>query len=444
MVSKILFIICLVSQTLLAQKINCSGKLLDKNSKAPIFGVGLTLENNVVCYSDEEGNFEFDIEKPKVNKIITFSHVSYVPARIVVSDFEKGAQTIALTESTTELEEVVVTPVKKIPQKNILKIAMKQFKTNSRAAPYWSEMNYKQSVLVDGVPKGYFECDGHIFMPGKNKSPWVYPMTIPNQIRRLNEDPRLMELNFYQNNGIPNDYVYVGSSFLSTLWFNYRLFEVVHPLSSEGRGAYDFKIIETSFQGDSDYYIIRFTQKEKIIIGGWNIRYMSGLLWIDKKDFNLKKVSPSFGYDKHCYNQYVINYNLIANKLYPVKIEVNNFDYRNASKQVSNLVKSGTFTFNKIDLIERKNYSRIYVSYLIYDLTEKYDKNYWKVHPLEDLKYKNHVMTILENSDWNTAFEKGAKEREYNENSNFSKRIKYFEKENLELEQIMKRDLNLK
>jgi len=215
-------------------------------------------------------------------------------------------------------------------------------------------------------------------------------------------------------------------------------------MSREGNGRYDFKIIQTSNQDDSDYYIIRFNQKKKIIEGGWNIRYVEGMLWIDKKDFNLKKTTSSFGYDRKSFNQFTINYSLIENKLYPVKIEVNSFDYRNAHKQTSNLVKSGTVTFNKIDLIARKNYSKLYVEYYCPYIDEKYDEKYWRAHPLEDLKYKNHVTTILGDNDWHTAFKKGAKEKEYRENSTIPPRIKYFEKSNTELEQILKRDLNLK
>src|SRR6478609_1130320 len=99
MINRALLLICLISQMLLAQKISCSGKLLDKNSQAPIFGVALTLDSNVVCYSDEAGNFAFETEKANSEKSIIFSHISYVSTNVLISNFEKEAQTISLTES---------------------------------------------------------------------------------------------------------------------------------------------------------------------------------------------------------------------------------------------------------------------------------------------------------------------------------------------------------
>lgn len=444
MTNKILFLICLVSQSLLAQKINCSGKLLDKNSRIPIFGVALTLDNNVVCYSDESGNFAFESDKTNTNKSVTFSHVSYVPVSILVSAFEKGTQTIVLTENTFELKEVVIARIKKIPQKDILKIAMKQFKSNYRTAPYWSAMNYKQTILNNGVPNGYLECDGHIFMQGKEKNPWVYSMIIPNQMRRINEDPKLVELDYYQGKGKPNPYIYIGSVTMRNHWLYYRQFEVMHPLSSEGKKYFDFKVDETSYRNDSDYFVVHFTQKKNMRFGGWTTRYMNGKLWINKEDFNLQKINTSFGYDKFTFNQYIVDYTLIENKLYPGKIEFNNYNYRNANNQISNLVKNGTITFTKIDIVPRKNYSKLYVNYVNYNVHENYDKKYWKTQPLEDIKYKNHLMTILGNTDWETAFETSAKQREYKENSVIPEAIKYFENYRIELEKIMKRDLNLK
>lgn len=442
MTNKILFLICLISQSLLAQKINCSGKLLDKNSQNPIFGVALTLDNNVVCYSDEVGNFAF--ESDNTNKSITFSHISYVPVSLVVSVFEKGAQTIALTENTFELKEVVVAPIKKIPQKDILKTAMKQFKNNYRTAPYWSEMNYKQAILYNGVPNGYLECDGHIFMQGKNKSPWIYPMIIPNQLRRINEDPKLVELDYYQGKGEPNPYNYIGTIYMSSHWLYYRHFEVMHPLSSEGNGYFDFKIEETSYRNDSDYFVVHFSQKKNMHFGGWTTRYMSGKLWINKGDFNLQKINTSFGFDKFTFNQYIVDYTLIENKLYPGKIEFNNYNYRNAKNEVSNLVKNGIVTFTKIDFVARKNYAIEYCCNLYsYDVEANYDQNYWKSHPLEGTKYKNYVMTILGNADWDAAFARGAKQFEYKKDFEISVK-EYFEKYRIELEKIMKRDLNLK
>ncbi len=89
MINKILLLICLISQTLLAQKVNCSGKLLNIFQSSH-FGVALTLDNNVVCYSDEEGKFDFETDRINLNKIINFIHISYVPNSILVSTFEKG------------------------------------------------------------------------------------------------------------------------------------------------------------------------------------------------------------------------------------------------------------------------------------------------------------------------------------------------------------------
>lgn len=433
-------------------KLTFAGTVLDNDFNYPIFGADIMLDDKTICFSNENGKFTFELDASFSNESITIKHQSFNPIQISLSSFEKKTKTIELTRKITELDEVVITVSKEeLSLNDILKQASIQFKNLYRYKPYWSGLNYKQAIYDNGVPDGYLEFDGHIFMTGEIKKTFAQgssPITIPNEMRRLNENPEISDLEFLGKDKKENPFVYIGSNFMVTHWDNYQLFEIFHPLTSKGKRYFDFSIEKKQPLEDGlEYYIISFKQKKQISNSGWPITHMKGEIWLRKDSFVLRKINVEFknGWQKN-YIRYDIDYTIIENKIYPNTIGLTSYKYISNKSENHNIVKKGLVKFIDIDSTIRPNYSLKYggrTATVFHDVHEKYNPEYWENRQLENLSFKNDVLSILGNKEWRVAFKEGAKQREYKENSGAARAFKTYEKNRNEILEIMNKDLNL-
>lgn len=277
------------------------------------------------------------------------------------------------------------------------------------------------------------------------------PIVVPDEMRRLNEDSQLAEIDYkdlYVNARIvrPTSLKHIGSHYMRVHWTNYGAMEEHHPLSKKGFRYFDFTIEQTVYEGGEAYYMIRFVQNKIIPNHGWAVTYMQGRLWVNAATFTLQKLETQFYHQWHSsFIAYTINYTLVGNKLLPSTIAFSNYIFKKSSSH--NIVKRGTATLKNIYKTSKKN---PFIKggggegFVWYDIQETYHPEYWKNHPLTDPIYKNDVLYILGTENWDEAFKKGASEREYKEHSLVVQAIEFFRENREALLKYMKADLNLK
>ncbi|WP_299778825.1 hypothetical protein [uncultured Formosa sp.] len=438
---KILLFTIFLTKLLIAQDNNYSAILINKETKKPVFGASITLEKNIICISDETGKIEFKTNIENNGKYVKITHLSYETDSILINKINDKSRKIKLIEKFTNLDEIVIIAKLKLTKKEIIKNAVKQFQISSRDKPYWASINYKQTLNYNAVPQAYYEMNGHAFMIGKKTNMAFDPILIPNQIRRTKENEKITNLWNVKKNV---ELLKVGHDIARINLSSFSCFKSTHPLSKSGSKSFEFKInnIETIY--NEEYYVIDFKQNRTI----HKKRYlfnMNGQLWVSKKDFTLKKLNVGFDFDKISYNQIEINYETINEIIYPSKIYTERFCYKNFNDiNISNFIVKSSLIFNKIDIKERDNYRKIYPPYMLGFLTSNiYHDDYWKNYPILDEQYKKDVTQIIGNQNWNLAFLDGANEVQYNQNSIIDKGIKLYKKQNLDLLNRMKKDLNI-
>lgn len=436
---KFLLFTILITQFLIAQQKKHSGYLINKETKKPIFGASILLDKRIISVSDEFGKFEFETDIHEDDKYVKIIHQSFEIDSILIGQLNEKPRKIKLIEKFTNLDEIVITAKLKLSKKEIIKNAVKQFKNSNRKKPYWASINQKQTLSHKGIPKAYFEMNGHAFMIGENKNPFIAPILIPNQIRRTKESQHISDLWFGKNKG---KFLKASHVISRGTLFDFRCLESTHPLSKSGNKSFEFKIEKTETIDHEEYYVIHYNQNKRIHQKR-NFFNMNGQLWINKKDFTLKKSNTGFDFDKLYYSRIKIDYKIINGIIYPSKIHTVRYQYKNSKNDdVANLIAKSSITFNTIDFKERENYRLMYPPYMKAFLTSSiYDKNYWGISPLKDKTFKKDVQEIIGNEDWNSAFSDGANEREYKKNSIIVKGIKVYEKKNSELLNRMKKDL---
>ncbi|MHA7944853.1 hypothetical protein ACJOV8_017380 [Formosa sp. 3Alg 14/1] len=453
MIKKIALCICLLIQTQLLIGQNTaysySGNIVEKDTRNSIFGVALMLEGRVICYSDEEGKFVFEVNNINKETNITFVHLSYKSKTVLLSEL-KELKTIELTQEVVQLEEVIISSKEPLTKKEILKNAVGQYENLKEAEAYWSNFNYKQTIYNNGNPQGFLECDGHIFMP-ENIAFSNGPIVVPSEMRRLNEDTEIAEIDFndiHVNSKVKRQspYKYIGSLYMKRHWTDYSVFVPIHPLSKKEFKHYKFDVEKIVHKEASAYYVIQFKQKKHTFKhnGGWEIAFMQGKLWVDASTFNLLKVVTQFRHGWHkSYIKYEIDYDVNQNKLYPSRINLSTYKYTKSGKH--NIVKKGTVTLNNKYKADKKNpFIRGGAGSLVwYKVHETYNPEYWKSHPLKDIRYKNDVLSILDKQNWDVAFKKAASQKEYKENSIIANNLNYFEQNKKVFLNFMKKDLNL-
>ncbi|ETN95267.1 hypothetical protein SAMN04487906_3221 [Zhouia amylolytica] len=437
---------------LIAQNITISGKIIDEGTREPIFGVALMLNDRIICYSNDEGAFKFEIDNSHVDEIISFHHFSYPNKALLISKL-KSLQTIQLVQMSIPLEEVVISSAGKLTKKEILKRAVKQYEDSGKTSPYWSDFNYKQTIYNNSKPQGFLESDGYILMPEKISS-WNSPIIVPNQMRRLNEDPEIAELDFKDmfvnnrnGNKIQIPFKHIGGLYMRSHWRDYGSLAENHPLSNKGFKYFRFNIDKIINQGDEEFYVIDFKQHKTISNKGWELTHMQGKLWVNKRTFGLHKLITQFRHRWHySYINYDIQYQLFEDKLFPYEIDLSTYKYQTSSGE-HNVVKRGTV---KLNTIYKANTKNPYIhgggdgnAFVWYDVHETYNPEYWIDRPLSDIRYRNDVFSILGKQNWDSAFVKGASQKEYKANSLAIKGIEFFEDVRNEFITYMEKDLNI-
>lgn len=440
MKNRILFVLLLASQIIISQNISISGKIIDAETKEPIFGVSIFIDGNNIGYSDVEGDFNFDINGNSSK--ISMTHLAYNSETFNIEDFLDNT-TFILKPNVTTLNEVVISGTLKVNSlQEILKLTSKIYDDNYRKAPYWSGLNYKQIIYQNGQPHSYLELDGNIFMVGNDRNPFISPLIVPNEIRRTQEDfqiirswaPDSEKKDFYKTQ--------LGGSEAVGGWTYYRFLELAHPLEKQGHRNFNFSFAE-NVNINSDYYVIRFTQKKDINLATRWIDYMHGQLWIDKKDFSLYRISANYRFERISYQSFNIQYTRIQGKYFPTIIEKNSYMFRTFKEDKSRIVITSISNLKNIDVVERKNYRYDYIAGPWYSISERYNSEYWDDKSIDNPKYSNALKDILKNRSLDAIFLEGAATKEYN--SNLSKTIlENLKQKGEELKKIMKNDLKNK
>lgn len=441
-IKKLIFF-CLFGPVIFAQNIKVTGVILDKESQKPIFGTAVWVEENIMGFSDVDGKFSFTLDTTQINTTVAFVHITYEEIIIPFENFDNNKIIIELSPKYNKLSEVVISASNQtLTTKDIIKKASKKLDEINREAPYWSSINYKQIIYLNGNPHSYLEFDGNIFMVGEHRNPGIGPLLAPNQIRRTTEAPEIV-FTWWGKKADEKDFLLKqeGGRFANTDWINYRFFEVAHPLGKKG-GDFEFQLEGSEVIEGKEFYVIYYHQNKEISLKGRWLDYMHGKLWIAKDDFALEKATTGFRFERIGYHSYTVDYSVQQNTLYPSKIEISGYKFPTPGEDAPNVVITAEATFKNIDYTERENY-RLEIptgSWIIE--SGKYDPDYWKDHPIQNVKFKNALLEIAGKNDLNTIFEEGAQEKEYKEIF-YDKQAEFITTIGEKFLSIMKRDLKL-
>lgn len=407
----ILTMTLLVCNMFQAQK-HIIGKVIDNNTEKPIFGVIVSNSEKELTYTDEHGKFVLNKNETSSwtdEDHVFFSHVAYKTRDISFKSLiPKSGNRIALRlePNILMLGEVQISANLINETKRILKSAYEAYEKYEQTDYYTTSANYKQVIDENNLPVGYLEYKGEIVFPKENNQAFVIPEIFPSSIRRTSENPTIVKSWYSHGGSDKGSYNQLGGLFARTSWVNYRFFEINHPLKKHKK--FEFELRGSEVVSDKDCYVIYYVQKKNIKEKGWSIYELQGNLYIDKKDFKLIKSTCSYRLENLSYNKYVIRYELLKKKMYPLQIDVINYRYGNNNIDISNIVIKGRLTLNNQDLGRKITIMNDPLS-LWFEQTTQYNINSWKDN-FNDKEYTQDLHEIInsKNGGMDAVFMKGA------------------------------------
>jgi hypothetical protein len=413
-----------------AQEVKIIGKIIDQDSKEPLFGGYIVYKGNPTCFSGEKGCFELLLpHQVTSNDSITISHLAYQEKTIALADLKSDTNLIFVKEKIYQLNEVFVQPVK---DKDVLKHARDRFRETYPLMPYWAEAYYKQLVSYKGEPRGYLECYGTMLQRGIKRKEAFQPYIIPSEVRRTKEDLIISVLLKDKNTRLQ-----AGGSYIDLTQFDYHFFELCHPLSQHLRGEVEFHLDSICNINNTTCYLYSYKQKKMISCWGWHNHGVRGQIWIDKKNYTLLKVTCTFNRGDVTSNMVVIEYALQGNTIYPRHISISLVHNRYSTKiEPQKILVESEINFGKTHEASQPwdYFIECYLPHI------KYDANFWAQYPINNSYMKTKVSELMGNNNWDQEFEKGSKEPIFED----SKHVDRLMKDNSDNAiKGMKKDLNL-
>lgn len=441
MKSKLGFLLFFMCQLAISQQLTITGVILDKENDEPVYGASLLMGDNYLGFSDVEGVFSFNIEEKYSIETVTIKHLSYKDNVISVLELSQ-VSIITLMPKISSLDEVVIKAnLRDYNSEDILKKGIKLFDKMYVDYPYWSKLDYKHILYLDGNPHAFMQLDGHILMVGsKVNNPFIDASVIPDHIRRTKESDLPVKSWFPNSNSNSFSKAQLGGNEAKNGWTDFRFVELIHPLSKQSQGYFDLSINNAS-NNNEDYIIIDFTQKKDINIATRWLDNMSGQIWLNKEDLTVCKLMLTYRFEKIFLITYDISYKQISEKLFPSIVKKTKYNFTPHNKEKSKITISSISKLYSINAEKRDNYRKKYIAPW-YSFSEVYDLEYWKEKNIQDPKYMNGFTEILGNKSIVDIFNEGANTKEYNENLT-KDQISNWEANGMELKSIMHKDLNL-
>lgn len=403
------FFICL-NTFIFSQNIKIEGIVIDEYSKEPISDVLIIIDNEISTYTDPEGRYILELNSKLENDIV-FTHISYQTKSHNLNSLINTSQ-VSLLIKNNELDEVILSGYKRT-KKEILKLAITNYKNEVRKDPYWSSVNLKQVTKLNDSFPSYIEVDGNLFALGDDRDVWNWPILVPKESRRTKEN--LIKPNNETTLLKDDDKPYVNAGleiFNSSFLLNYRYFESGHPLSKNGNNLYKFSLENTITFNNEDCYVINYeAKKPDLKISGRKFYSIRGQILVTKDNLTLKKVTTLFrrsmrketGIDVI----FTIDYNQIENIIYPKNISYNVmfFDYES----------KGVLNFDKIYPTPRDNYRNTVSSnrylFIYSKVYNNYNSSYWTNKPLTDNFLDEELKNLFKDKDPNELFTDGNKQK---------------------------------
>ena len=423
----------------IAQKTTISGNVLDKESNNPIYGVAILIGENYLGFTDIDGSYNFSLDKKWLNEKIVFKHISYIDREISLNKLT-DAYKFYLTSKTISLEEVTIAGnIEKKPISDIIKKSTKKFENIYANHPYWSGLNHKQLIYLDGMPQSYLEFDGHILMVGRsNNNPFIDACIVPSEIRRTKESERLVKSWFSNSDSKNFSKTQLGHGEAMSGWTDFRFVEIIHPLSKKGRKHFNYSMSGLTNENEK-FLIINFNQKKGITVGTRWLDNMFGQFWINKTDLSLHRLVTSYRFERIFLISYDITYTSIENKIFPFSVKKSIYNFKSSNDPPSNITISSISYFNKINTKRRDNHRKKYRNSW-YSISHKYNHAYWSNKSIKEDKFRNGLSEILNSKPFSEVFDEGANTKEYN--SNISEDIfSLWEQSGLKLKEQMLKDL---
>lgn len=397
---------------------NYNLKIVDDESKNPIFGAYLSIGNHSIGFSNDYGSINFDPEKYSSNDSICISHISYETKCIDLKSLEGG--TIKMVYKENMLEEITLSYQGDIPSvKSIIKEAKKHFQhSRAQRESYWSTMNFKTVPLLNHKPQGYVEIDGSIFMNDdfQKKSMFWIDAIVPNEIRRLEESNELASISpkWKEKTGVRQ----MSTHFTSRdLLFANRVNSRLHPLDKK-TGKFKYNFLKEETMNGKDCYVIEYSRSGKMELKGREFKKFYGKLWIDKSNYALVKEEASYHFETLTSNTLTNTFILIDNVIYPKEMK--------AAVHHTNNTKIGSsksiLTFKKINTTPNQ-----YIgmdggtAHYFYFKHFSYNKDYWLNNNLESNPFKEDLMKLTLNQNLDDLFIQGANSKVYSDNPQFAK-----------------------
>lgn len=406
-----------------AQEVKITGKVLDENTKEPIFGAYISQKGIALSFSGDDGSFELILPAANMHDSITFSHIAYHNKTFILSELKPDNNMVTLSEKVVALAEITVMPEK---QKRILKSAMKRFDDTYPKLDDLADVNYKQLISYMGKPRGYVEAYGSMLLRGRSKkSPILQNFIIPSQFRRTKEDP--IVANIYRST-YPR--IQIGPHCMNNeIPFEYCFYEYCHPLKSNLNRHYNFHLDSICTYKGITCYLFSFKQRKPITSLGWVVHGLSGQIWVNRDNFNLVKTSLAFNRNDLRSNLVIAEYAEKDNKIYPTHISITSVMNKYLTKtEPQKIVVECEIVFNKI--YERPKKYKIGYQLECFVPELKYDRAFWVKHPITNKYFAEKLTNLIGTTSLDEAFELGAKEQTFEDNGKFVNQLyrKYSEK----------------
>lgn len=373
---KFIILILFYPFSIFAQEVFFTAKVIEKTTKTPIYGAVITVNDNILTSTDDNGIFKIAI-KPDSKTKICISDIAYQTT--CFNDFKKIPSQIELETEVKQLEEVVVYSKNNIDLKDFLQRLQKNYKKTTESD---FSVPFKARLLSLGKekPSFYMEVDGiGIFTSLLNTKIFETPSWITCQARIIDTHPE----NYYKTHN------YTPLYELN----EYQLYIANHPLK-KGTNYYDFQLEAPEIINEKPYWVLSYKLKKQIRNETRYIKLSEGKIWIDPETNYISKEHFSIAFE----NLYLITGNIVYSQIQGYNI-INkiSFSYKKVETK-----KDYKYVLLDFYLPQNRDVYKHLVTTPLINCSEKkieYEENYWKNYPINNDSWLYKELLLMKNDE---------------------------------------------
>lgn len=340
MIKNILFLLIIISSSVLSQTYKIEGIITDKDSGNPLSYASIRIDGTTMGTSSNYDGL-FLLKTKQINPRLVFTYVGYKSDTLDVNSSFTGRYKIELEPEAVVLSEVVVTD--EDPAYRIIREAIKRKKENRKGLETFDYKAYSKKIVTS---TGKLAAVEETMLRGYSRvGEWEKEFIISQHRTENRKNEETMDFSF-------EDRYYIDFN-ADTLSLMMSL--VYLPLAESAFDHYDYKLIKTTESGVNEVYTIQVIPRSKIQ------PLLEGEITIESSRYALNSVrlktneGVRFPYINGFELHFVQQLGLYDNYWLPNYVETK----ASMSVNVGGLLTVGTMGFNQFNNITEYNINSV-------------------------------------------------------------------------------------